>query len=59
MTRTTDKHHPIRRKVATTVYLEHEQREQLRALSERTRVPVATYVRDGVALVIAQHEAQS
>lgn len=44
-----------RRKVATTVYLEAEQDRMLKALSDRTQVPVASYIREGVDLVLAAH----
>ena len=42
----------MRKKVSTTVYLTQEQVERLKRLSERTRVPVAEYVREGVDLVL-------
>ncbi len=44
-----------RKKLATTVYLTHEQRAQLAALNARTRVPVAEYIRDGIDLILARH----
>jgi hypothetical protein len=44
-----------RRKIATTVYLEARQDEMLKALSERTRVPVAAYIRRGIDLVLEAH----
>lgn len=44
-----------RRKVATTVYLEAEQDRMLKALADRTRTPVASYIREGVDLVLAAH----
>ena len=42
-------------KINTTVYLTREQRDELKALSEATRVPVAVYIRDGIAMVLAAH----
>jgi predicted DNA-binding protein len=45
-----------RRKVLTTVYLEPEQDEQLKALSERSGVPVASYIRKGIDLVLEAHK---
>ncbi|MCK6545796.1 ribbon-helix-helix domain-containing protein [Myxococcota bacterium] len=45
-----------RRKVLTTVYLEPEQDALLKALSERTGVPVAAYIRQGIDLVLEAHE---
>jgi predicted DNA-binding protein len=44
-----------RKKIPTTVYLTPEQAEALRALHERTKVPVAEYVREGVDLVLEHH----
>lgn len=36
------------KKSATTVYLEPEQAESLRLLSDRTRVTQATYIREAI-----------
>lgn len=44
-----------RRKVTTTVYIEPEQDELLKALSARTGVPVAMYIRRGIDLVLDQN----
>ncbi len=44
-----------RRKVTTTVYIEPEQDAQLKALSARTRVPVAEYIRRGITLVLEEN----
>ena len=44
-----------RRKVTTTVYIEPEQDELLKALSERTGVPVAAYIRRGIDLLLEQN----
>jgi predicted DNA-binding protein len=44
-----------RRKISTTVYITPEQDESLKALSGRTKVPVAEYVREGIALILAEH----
>ncbi len=46
-----------RRKVTTTVYLEAEQDRLLKALSARTGVPVAVYIRDGVDAVLTENAA--
>lgn len=45
-----------RKKVTTTVYLEAEQDRLLKALSVRTGVPVAVYIRHGVDRVLGEHE---
>lgn len=44
-----------RKKVSTTLYLTPEQYDALKKISERTRVPVAVYVREGLDLVIEQY----
>jgi predicted DNA-binding protein len=45
-----------RKKVSTTVYIEPEQAEKLRMLHERTKVPVAVYIREGIELALAKYE---
>jgi Ribbon-helix-helix domain len=45
-----------RKKLSTTVYIEPEQNERLRMLHERTKVPVAVYIREGIDLVLAKYE---
>jgi ribbon-helix-helix protein len=42
--------------ISTTVYLLPEQDRQLRLLHQRTRVPVAEYVRQGIDLVLARYQ---
>jgi len=44
-----------RKKIPTTVYLTPEQAEALRSLHERTKVPVAEYVREGIDLILERH----
>lgn len=45
-----------RKKISTTVYITPEQNEQLKLLHERTKVPVAVYIREGIDLVLDQHK---
>ncbi len=45
-----------RRKVSTTIYITPEQNERLRVLHERTKVPVAVYIREGIDLVLDRYE---
>lgn len=45
-----------RKKVSTTVYITPEQNERLKALHDRTKVPVAEYIRQGIDLILRQHE---
>jgi len=44
-----------RKKISTTVYITPEQSEQLKLLHDRTRVPVAEYIRQGIDLVLEQY----
>jgi predicted DNA-binding protein len=44
-----------RKKISTTVYITPEQNERLKLLHERTRVPVAEYVRQGIDLVLDKY----
>lgn len=41
--------------VQTTVYMTPEQQAALRKLNERTRVPIAEYLREGIEMVLAKH----
>lgn len=45
-----------RKKISTTIYVTPEQSEQLRLLNERTKVPVAVYIREGIDLVLKRYE---
>ncbi len=45
-------------KVSTTVYLLRSQDERLKALSKRTKVPVAEYIRQGVDMVLDRYQDQ-
>lgn len=47
-----------RKKISTTIYITPEQNESLKLLHERTKVPVAVYIREGIDLVLERHEAQ-
>lgn len=44
-----------RKKVSTTIYIEPEQLEMLKVLNERTKVPMAEYIREGIDLVLRKH----
>ena len=44
-----------RKKIPTKVYLTPQKADALRVLHERTKVPVAEYVREGVDLVLERH----
>lgn len=44
-----------RKKISTTVYITPEQNERLKLLHERTKVPVAEYIRQGIDLVLDRY----
>ena len=44
-----------RKKISTTVYITPEQNERLKLLHDRTKVPVAEYIRQGIDLVLEQY----
>ncbi|MEK6606160.1 MAG: ribbon-helix-helix domain-containing protein [Myxococcota bacterium] len=46
-----------RKKISTTIYITSEQSEALRQLHARTKVPVAEYIRQGIDLILDQHQA--
>ena len=46
-----------RKKISTTVYITPEQNELLKLLHEKTRVPVAEYIRQGIDLVLEKERA--
>jgi hypothetical protein len=47
-------HGPVmaRKKISTTVYITPEQNELLKVLHQKTKVPVAEYIRQGIDLVL-------
>jgi predicted DNA-binding protein len=44
-----------RRKISTTIYITPEQNERLKVLNERTKVPVAEYIRQGIDLILEKN----
>jgi predicted DNA-binding protein len=44
-----------RKKISTTIYITPEQNERLKLLNERTKVPVAEYIRQGIDLVLDKY----
>jgi predicted DNA-binding protein len=44
-----------RKKLSTTVYITPEQNQRLKELHERTKVPVAEYIRQGIDLVLEKY----
>ncbi len=45
-----------RNKISTTVYITAEQNELLKLLSQKTRIPVASFIREGIDLVLERHK---
>ncbi|MCW5830340.1 MAG: ribbon-helix-helix domain-containing protein [Deltaproteobacteria bacterium] len=45
-------------KVVTTIYITRDQEEQLKALSQRTKVPMAEYIRQGISLILKKYEEE-
>lgn len=50
-------HDVARKKISTTIYITPEQNEKLKVLHDRTKVPVAVYIREGIDLVLEHHAA--
>ncbi len=48
----------IKRKIPTTIYLTQRQQTLLRELSDRSKVPVAEYIRQGVELILKKNHHQ-
>ena len=45
-----------RKKISTTIYVTVEQSDRLKLLHERTKVPVAVYIREGIDLVLRHYQ---
>jgi hypothetical protein len=45
----------MRKKISTTIYVTPEQSDKLKLLHERTKVPVAVYIREGIDLVLRHY----
>ena len=45
----------MRKKISTTIYVTPEQADRLKLLLERTKVPVAVYIREGIDLVLRHY----
>ena len=44
-----------RKKISTTIYITEEQSQQLKILNQKTKVPIAEYIREGIDLVLKLH----
>lgn len=47
-----------RKKISTTVYITPDQSQRLKMLHDRTKVPVAEYIRQGIDLVLEKYADQ-
>jgi predicted DNA-binding protein len=47
-----------RNKISTTIYITPEQNERLKLLHDKTKVPVAEYIRQGIDMVLEQQKHQ-
>jgi predicted DNA-binding protein len=47
-----------RKKISTTIYITPEQNELLKQLNEKTKVPVAEYIRQGIDMVLEKQRHQ-
>jgi len=47
----------MRKKVTTTIYITPEQNEQLKTLHDRTRVPIAEFIRQGIDLILEKNQS--
>ncbi|MFM8269396.1 MAG: ribbon-helix-helix domain-containing protein [Pseudomonadota bacterium] len=45
-----------RKKISTTVYITQEQNTLLKLLNQKTKVPIAEYIREGIDLVLEKHK---
>ncbi len=45
-----------RKKISTTIYITPEQNEMLKLLNQKSKVPVAEYIRQGIDLVLERYK---
>lgn len=45
-----------RTKISTTTYITPEQYDRLKVLHERTKVPIAVYIREGIDMVLKHYD---
>jgi hypothetical protein len=49
-------HAMSRKMISTTVYITPEQNRKLKELHQKTKVPVAEYIREGIEMVLERHK---
>lgn len=47
-----------RKKISTTVYITEDQNEMLKLLNQKTKVPVAEYIRQGIDMILERYKNQ-
>jgi predicted DNA-binding protein len=47
-----------RKKISTTVYITPEQNDLLKVLNQKTKVPIAEYIREGIDMVLEKYQNQ-
>lgn len=47
-----------RKKISTTVYITPDQNNLLKQLNQKTKVPIAEYIREGIDLVLEKHKQE-
>ena len=47
-----------RKKITTTIYITEEQNDRLKRLHQKTKVPIAEYIRQGIDLILSQHQSE-
>ncbi|MBX7148356.1 ribbon-helix-helix domain-containing protein [bacterium] len=47
-----------RKKISTTVYITEEQNELLKALNEKTKVPIAEFIRQGIDMILEKNKKE-
>jgi hypothetical protein len=47
-----------RKKISTTIYITPEQNDLLKVLNQRTKVPIAEYIRQGIDLVLEKYKGR-
>ncbi len=45
-----------RKKISTTIYITPEQADRLKLLHDRTKVPIAVYIREGIDMMLKHYE---
>jgi len=44
-----------RKKISTTIYITEEQNQKLKQLNDKTKVPVAEFIRQGIDMILKLH----